>query len=117
MLAPFSKTDVTVVLFGDTFEIQRIGNIIIACLKKAGWNVGTSVALGGGGSVTGIPIGVRSGSDKRTQEAAITLISALQSMGIGAGPWEFSQMQMPMTSLTGDGPHDAPVKVFIGTKP
>lgn len=118
MLAPFAKTGVVVIRFGDTQEVQNIGNILASCLKTAGWTVNLSTALGGGGSVTGIVIGVRTNSDEKTHRAAKMLTSGLITIGLSAGPWNFEQMPVDRIARIGDvGGADEPIRVFIGAKP
>jgi hypothetical protein len=118
MLSPFAKTAVAVIRFGDTQEVQNIGSSVANCLRKAGWTVNLSTALGGGGNVTGMLIGVRANSDQKTQRAAVALISGLTSIGISAAPWDFVQLAVEKITRIGDtGGADNPIRVFIGAKP
>ena len=116
MLSPFAGTMVDVVVFGDTAEIGIISGMILECLQKAGWVVHSAQALGGV-PVRGVVIGTRPNADVKTSRASNTLISGLQSMGITSGPWEFEKMPFPAASLSSPGGGDAPVKIFIGSKP
>lgn len=67
-LAPFRGIRTEIVLFGDSYEIQTIGNAIIECLQEAGWVPFPKLALGGGGNTRGIPVGVKADSDPRTKK-------------------------------------------------
>lgn len=116
-LAPFRGVTVDAVTFGDTTEIGRITGNLLNAVQGAGWVVHTAQAGGGERTVTGILIGTRPGSDANIVRAANALASALQSMGIAAGPWPFDQMPLPgirfNTSVTGD----TALRIFIGSKP
>lgn len=117
LLRPFSSTEVDVVTFGDTPEIGTISTTILTCLQKAGWKLHVGTAAGGSAVVTGVLVGVRSNADVVVANAAKTLVLALQSMGIGAGPWDFDKMLYPSIILNTNLTQNTPMKIFIGSKP
>jgi hypothetical protein len=113
--APFRGTSIDVVVYGDTSDVLGISRVLIEALQEAGWSVQVGYAAAGGVAVKGILIGTRSNADANTSRASAALISALQSMGLASGPWQFEQMQLGSmfnTSVSGS----APVRMFIGSK-
>lgn len=116
-LSKFPHTNIDAVFWGDTFEIKQIGGSILECLRRAGWTVNAESALGGGGTVRGILVGVKPNSDSQTVEAANQLISQLQDSGLASGPWDFNKMEFPGTSVGGSFARKASIKIFIGSKP
>lgn len=116
LLNPFPGTDVDVVVFGDTAEIKTIGMIIVECIGKAGWQIHFGTPMGTPIVVKGILVGVRSDANTAISNAATTLISGLQSMGINAGSWDFNQMPYPGAYI-GNLTQKASMKIFIGSKP
>jgi hypothetical protein len=117
LLKPFFGTQIDAVTFGDTPEIGNISMTILSCLRKAGWNVNSGSAGGGALVVAGILVGVRANSDATTNNAARALFVGLQSMGIGAGPWDFDKMPSPGILFNSSVTFQAAIRVYIGSKP
>lgn len=108
---------VDVITFGDTPEIQTISGLVLDSIRRAGWTINPAQAGGGGAAVRGILVGTRTGSDANTVRAANLLVSALQSVGLAAGPWAFDQLQPPGILFNSAFRGTAPIRMFIGSKP
>jgi hypothetical protein len=112
-------TTVDVAIYGDTSEIATIGQLVIQSLQRAGWTVHPVTAMAGQAAVRGILVGTRIGSDPAVARASALLIGALLSENIRADPWAFERMPWP-GAFTGGVPgtmYDAPIRIFIGSKP
>ena len=117
-LAPFSGTTIDVATFGDTAEISGLGRLITDCLTRAGWTVHFAAAMSGQATVRGILVGTRENSDAATAKAAALPISSLQKQNLGAGPWLFEKLIWPSAFMgAGNVKYDAPIRMFIGSKP
>jgi len=110
-------TIVDVMTWGDSPEIQIISGILLDCMRRAGWTVLSGQAGGGGGAVRGILIGTRSDAGPDVRRAADAFTAALRSFGIASGPWPFDQLQPPMIRFNTSFSGNAPLRIFIGSKP
>jgi len=117
-LGPFSGTAIDVATFGDSSEVSGITQLIVGCLRRAGWTVHFAAAMPGQGTVKGILVGARADSDLATSRAAALLVSSLQKENLSTGPWAFEQMTWP-SAFMGEGGMKpvAPIRMFIGSKP
>ena len=116
-LAAFSGTVVDVLVWGDTPEIQIIRGQVLGAMRNAGWTVLSGQAGGGGAAVRGMLIGTRAGADQNVVRAANALVIALQSQGLAAGSWPFEQLQTPGIMFSSGFSNNAPIRLFIGSKP
>jgi len=117
-LRPSSGTVIDVATFGDTAEISGISRLIIESLVRAGWTVHPVAAMAGQATVRGILIGTRAGSDPAISQASVLLIKSLRAQNLSADPWVFEQMTWPGAFMGGGGvKYDAPIRMFIGSKP
>lgn len=109
---------IDVATFGDTAEISGISRLIIESLVRAGWTVHPVTAMAGQATVRGILIGTRTGSDPAISQASALLIKSLRAQNLSADPWVFEQMTWPGAFMGGGGvKYDAPIRMFIGSKP
>jgi hypothetical protein len=83
-------------------------------MTGAGWTVHEARA-GGGAAARGVLVGTRPASN--ADRAAAALISSLQSMGIVAAAWPFEQLVAPTILFSSNVNFDAPIRVYIGSKP
>lgn len=116
-LSSMSGTVVDVLIVGDTTEIQTISFLILDSLAKAGWKVQRGQAVGGGMAVKGLLVGTATEADSATSAASAALISALQSVGLAAGPWPYVQLRPPTAMMNSGFSGTAPIRFFIGSKP
>lgn len=117
-LAPSSGTTIDVATFGDSAEISGIAQLILQSLTRAGWSAHLAAAMSGQGAVKGILVGTRANSDPATIQGAALLIRSLQKQNLSAGPWAFEQMTWPAAFMgAGNVKYDAPIRMFIGSKP
>jgi hypothetical protein len=118
-LRPLAERTIDIFIYGDTPEIVGVATVLTSLLRSAGCNTQFWTVLGGG-AVTGILVLTRSGSDSATENAASGLISALNSVGIAAGPWQsFTDKDTPglMNGPPWDNAKMASIRLLIGTKP
>jgi hypothetical protein len=115
-LKQWAGIDVDVIVWGDSAEIEIISQQIMQALMAAGWHLHAGHAVGGGGAVRGILIGVKLDTSNNLQSASNALLSGLRSAGLASGFWKFDEMKQPglmaNTSYTGT----APIRLFIGSK-
>jgi hypothetical protein len=115
-LKPWAGTDIDIAIWGDTPEITIISSQILETIGKAQWSIHSGHVGAGSGAVRGIFVGVSPIAGTTAVTASQTLIVALQSAGLAAGPSSFTNMPQPssmmMTSFTGK----APIRLFIGSK-
>lgn len=117
-LSPSSGTAIDVAIFGDTAEISGISRLITESLTRAGWTVHAVASMAGQATVRGILVGTRAGSDPAVAQASVLLIRSLQAQNLSAGPWVFEQMTWPGAFMGGGNvKYDAPIRMFIGSKP
>jgi hypothetical protein len=116
-LSRSSGTVIDVATFGDSAEISGIARLITDSLTRAGWTVHFATAMGGQGTAKGILVGTRSNFDPATTRAAALLIRSLQKQNLSAGPWAFEQMTWPGAYVGTQVKYDAPIRMFIGSKP
>jgi len=117
-LTPSSGTVIDIAIFGDSAEISGIGRLIVESLTRAGWTVHFAAAMSGQATVKGILVGTRANSDQAITQASALLIRSLQKQNLSAGPWAFEQMTWPSAFMgTGNMKYDAPIRMFIGSKP
>lgn len=118
-LRPFSGTVIDIATFGDSAEVSGISRQVTECLSRAGWIVHPVFAGPGQATVKGILIGTRNGAEPNAFQASAALIMSLRADNLSADPWAFEQMPWPgIFSSRGDGmTFDAPIRLFIGSKP
>jgi len=124
-LSAFSGIVVDIFIWGDSAEIQNITALIADSIPKPAWTLHIATPVGGAARVgdtnrltwvRGVAVSVRPGSDEKTVGAAMTLLKSLQST-LAASLWPFERMGIPL-NRTGDlAAGNAPIRVFIGSKP
>ncbi len=106
-------------MYGETPEIVSLTTVLTSSLRLAGCQAQFWTVLSGE-AVSGILVLTRSGSDAATRNAARTLISALNSVGLPTSASQsFTEKDTP-DSLNGppwDNATMAPIRMLIGTKP
>lgn len=118
-LRPLGGRAVDVFVYGETPEIVSITTTLVALMNSAGLKAQFWVVTGGG-AVAGILVLTRSGSDLDTQNAAHTIVSALNSAGLSAGPWQpFTEKDTPglLSGPPWSNDKMSAVRMLIGTKP
>lgn len=115
LLKEWPGTDVDVIVWGDSAEVEIITGQILECLQNAGWHLHAGHS-GGGGAVRGILVGTRPDADNNTTKAANALVSALQSAGLASTHWKFEEMTTPSLLFNSSYTGKAPVRLFIGGK-
>jgi hypothetical protein len=118
-LRKFGARRVDVIIIGDAPEITDITRLIAAAIQQAGWTVNFVGKAISGPNISGVLIGTHIGSDRNLNEAADTLVSALQSAGIASSRslLQFDD-KLPMAIMgSWDEKNVAPIRMLVSAKP
>ena len=117
-LTKYGLRRIDVLVVGSTGEIMGITNMIGAALIQARWTVGNS-GNAMGVMVSGIFVGTVKGATPDTEEAASTLVTALQEAGVAASRMPSYDDKALPAALAGnwDIKNTAPIRIVIGAKP
>lgn len=113
--ASFPKgTRIDIGTLGTGIEILVFAKSINAALTDGGWTV-RQWSMTGGLAVRGVVIGTDQ-AKTATAKAGAKIVSVLVSYGVGAGEHPFAEMGEPSMRSGPDGPMDAPIRMYIGSK-
>jgi hypothetical protein len=117
LLSTFAGTNAAIYILGDGPEPNGLAGIVASILKQAKWDF-LSWNWVGVGAVTGIVV---IGKDASATAACDALVRALISVNLDAGrqtwPGEWGQVGGMLNGPNPPSPHEAPIRIIIGTKP
>lgn len=114
VLSKFAPQTAAIVVFGGSAEVVSIAQQISTVLATAGWIVHTGTAPVG--AVRGIVVATNAGPDSPATRAATTLVSGLESGGIGCVVLPIAEAPFPNALMMTSINHEEPIRIFIGNK-
>lgn len=114
------RVSIDILQIGESPEIVNLRHLISDALETAGWNPRTWTVTGSG-VVLGILVSVHKDANEGEKKAAQTLASLLNADGIASEMMPPFQKGADWPSFVMGPPYDsakqAPIRMYIGTKP
>lgn len=118
--APLRGDTVEVGIFGDNPDISHVANTILECLKQAGAEFTFFNALGGGGGVRGVIVGVKPDASPSIKGVATSFVAILkETLGGGVGAVGYDELSFNGASTAGQSGKAGSsivLRIWIGAK-